>query len=209
MKKALQVIEQSRQQLSALGNIESRTQFGGYALSVEKVVFALINEGELYLRASEALRGYAAERDLPLLVSRKRGMPVILDYYKVDEVLWQNPDHLLRLSEASLQEARNDRDKKNGSQRLKDLPNLSLRIEMMLRQVGICTAAHLRETGAKQSWLKLKALNKHLGLNTLLALQGAISGQHQAALPQAVKTELNEWYLKAIGQAGLPDTLNR
>jgi DNA transformation protein and related proteins len=208
MKKSLQVIEQSRQQLAALGNIESRTQFGGYALSVEKVVFALINEGELYLRASEALRGYVAERALPLLVSRKRGIPVVLDYYKVDDTLWRSPDRLLTLSQASLQEARIHRDMKNISQRLKDLPNLSLRIEMMLRQVGICTAAHLREAGAKQSWLKLKALNKHLGLKTLLALQGAISGQHQAALPQEVKTELNEWYLKAIGQEALPDTLN-
>lgn len=200
MKNAHQVIEQSRQRLSALGNIKSRTQFGGYALSVEKVVFALVNEGELYLRASEALRSYVAERSLPALVSRKRGMAVTLDYYRVDETLWQNPDRLLALSQASLQEARADRETKQLSPRLKDLPNLSLRMEMMLREVGICTVRHLHETGAKESWLKLKALNKNLGLKTLLALQGAISGQHQAALPQAIKAELSEWYQQTISQ---------
>lgn len=209
MKKAHQVIEQSRQQLSALGKIESRTQFGGYALSVEKVVFALVNEGELYLRASEALRSYGANRRLVPLVSRKRGMPVMLDYYKVDESLWQNPDRLLALSRASLQEARASREAKTRSLRLKDLPNLSLRMEMMLRQVGICTVKHLHEVGARQSWLKLKALNKHLGLKTLFALQGAISGQHQAALPQAIKAELSEWYQQTIGQQTPREPLQR
>ncbi|MGE1125654.1 TfoX/Sxy family protein, partial [Pseudomonas zeae] len=53
MKKVNPVVERSRARLAPLGTIESRTQFGGYALAVESVVFALINKDELYLRASE------------------------------------------------------------------------------------------------------------------------------------------------------------
>ncbi|MDL4913426.1 MAG: TfoX/Sxy family DNA transformation protein [Enterobacterales bacterium endosymbiont of Blomia tropicalis] len=198
MKKAHQVVERSRECLASLGKIESRTQFGGYALAVEQVVFALINEDELYLRASEALREYVVKCPLETLVFRKRGIPVNLNYFKVDEALWCNAERLIALSASSLQTAQSELQSRHTSVRLKDLPNLSLRMELMLREVGICTVKHLCETGAKQCWLKLKAINQHVGLNTLLALQGAISGHHHAALPQAVKAELSEWYQNTV-----------
>lgn len=200
MKKHHQVVERSRVQLAPLGKIESRTQFGGYALAVEQVVFALVNEEGLYLRACEALREYVAERPLETLVFRKRGIPVSLNYFKVDEALWRNPEHLLTLSAASLQAAQVELKARHDALRLKDLPNLSLRIEMMLREAGICTVKHLCEIGAKKSWLKLKAINQHVGFKTLLALQGAISGHHQAALPHAVKAELSDWYNATVKQ---------
>lgn len=196
MKKNNPVVEQSKAQLAALGKIESRTQFGGYALAVEKVVFAYINEDALYLRASEALQHYAAQRPLEPLIYRKRGMPVTLSYYKVDKQLWQDADQLLRLSASSLSAARAEAANRLVLLRLKDLPNLSLRMELMLHKVGINSVRLLYEMGSRQSWLKLRAVNKDIGLKTLLALEGAISGHHQAALPAAVREELSACCLK-------------
>lgn len=198
MKKQQRVILRSIQQLAPLGHVQSRTQFGGYALAVERVVFALIKEDQLYLRASEELREYVAEQPLEPLTFRKRGIAVSLNYYKVDDNLWAHPEHLVALSAASLETARREQDDRQGKVRLKDLPNVSLRLEMMLHEIGICTVKHLHEAGAKQCWLKLRRNNHHLGLKTLLALEGAISGHHQAALPQTIKTELGEWYQAAL-----------
>lgn len=198
MKKHQRVILRSIRQLAPLGNIESRTQFGGYALAVERVVFALIKEDQLYLRASEELRQYGAKQPLEPLTFRKRGMAVSLNYFKVDEHLWRHPEDLVALSAASLQTARREQHDRQGKVRLKDLPNVSLRLEMMLHEIGICTVKHLHEVGAKQCWLKLRCNNQHIGLNTLLALEGAISGHHQAALPQTIKAELGEWYQAAL-----------
>lgn len=204
MKKYHRVVEHSRQRLARLGKIESRTQFGGYALTVERVVFALINEDQLYLRASEALREYAVTRQLEPLVFRKRGMPVSLNYYKVDEALWQNPDHLLALSVASLKTARGELDARLVARRLKDLPNLTLRLEMLLHEAGVDSVQLLCEIGARECWLKLKAINQHVGFKTLLALQGAITGRHQAALTQEVKAELDEWYQNVVKTPSSP-----
>jgi DNA transformation protein len=198
MKNRNPVVEQSKMQLSSLGKIESRTQFGGYALTVEKVTFAYINEDALYLRASEALQSYHAKRALEPLVYSKRGMPVQLNYYKVDAKLWQDPEQLLRLSASSLRAAQNEMATRTVTLRLKDLPNLSLRMEMMLHKVGISSVKLLCEIGSRQSWLKLRAMNKHIGLKTLLSLEGAISGHHQAALPAATREALSAWYVKTL-----------
>ena len=198
MKKVNSVVERSRAQLAPLGTIESRTQFGGYALAVESVVFALINKDELYLRASEPLREYITDRPLQPLIFRKRGKLVSLNYFRVDETLWRDPDHLLALSAASLETAQLELQDRQSSPRLKDLPNLSVRMEMMLYEAGIMTVNHLYQMGAKQCWLKLKAINQHVGFQTLLALQGAITGHHAAALPLAIRVELNAWFQRTL-----------
>ena len=198
MKRKNEVVEQSIDALSVLGDIESRTQFGGYALAIERVVFAYIDNDTLYLRASEALRLYAVQRPLEPLVYRKRGIPVTLSYFKVDQQLSQDRRQLIRLSASSLQAAQADAAVKNISLRLKDLPNLSLRMELMLHKAGISSVESLQEMGSRQSWLKLRSVNKHVGLKTLLALEGAISGHHQAALPADVKEALSSWYQERL-----------
>ncbi|KAA6048202.1 competence protein TfoX [Pantoea sp. ICBG 1758] len=198
MKRKNEVVEQSIDALSVLGDIESRTQFGGYALAIERVVFAYIDNDTLYLRASEALRLYAVQRPLEPLVYRKRGIPVTLSYFKVDQQLWQDRRQLISLSASSLQAAQADAAVKHISLRLKDLPNLSLRMELMLHKAGISSVESLQEMGSRQSWLKLRSVNKHVGLKTLLALEGAISGHHQAALPADVKEALSSWYQERL-----------
>lgn len=198
MKRKNEVVEQSIDALSVLGDIESRTQFGGYALAIERVVFAYIDNDTLYLRASEALRLYAVQRPLEPMVYRKRGIPVTLSYFKVDQQLWQDRRQLISLSASSLQAAQADAAVKHISLRLKDLPNLSLRMELMLHKAGISSVESLQEMGSRQSWLKLRSVNKHVGLKTLLALEGAISGHHQAALPADVKEALSSWYQERL-----------
>ncbi|MCU5775150.1 TfoX/Sxy family DNA transformation protein [Erwiniaceae bacterium BAC15a-03b] len=194
MNNSKQRIAQSKHYLAPLGEIDARTQFGGYSLAVEKIVFAVVAEGELYLRACEQIQPYIGAGRMPRLIFHKRGMPVSLNYFRVDEALWAQPETLLALSRSALKRARQQLQEKVDNLRVKDLPNMGLRLEMMLRAVGICTVQSLRAEGSKQCWLKLKAAHKNLGINTLFALEGAITGRHQAALPDAVQQELRDWF---------------
>lgn len=191
-------IASARQQLSALGEISSRSQFGGYSLSVQSVVFALVSEGELYLRACEEVRPYIIEHNMKRLLFTKRGIPVELEYYRVEELLWQKPEELIALSQKCLQGAAQAKATQNKIRRLKDLPNLSLKLEVQLRRAGICTVEMLKEQGAKRCWLKLHAMNRNLGVNILFALHGAIQGMHYEALPLAIKEELRVWYNETV-----------
>ena len=73
--------------------------------AVDEAVFAMVSDGELYLRACEQSAKYCKNAS-SFLTLMKRGRPVLLNYYRVDEGLWQNREKLLQLSSFALDAAR-------------------------------------------------------------------------------------------------------
>jgi DNA transformation protein len=187
-------IRESQENLSTLGDIGYRPLFGGYSLFVDGVIFAMVSEGELYLRACEKCTDYFTKKSAPALQYFKRGLPVQLNYYRVDEELWQDTSQLILLSASALRSARREKSQRKSLSRLKDLPNISLNLEIMLREAGINDSETLKSFGAKRSWIKLKHNKKVVGVKVLLALAGAISGVHEAVLPSGVRLELMDWW---------------
>lgn len=187
-------IHQSQEYLAPLGDVGYRSQFGGYSLTVGDVVFAMVSEGELYLRACEESETYFAKKSAPALIYSKRGKPITLNYYLVDDELWQDKDKLLQLSTNALMTARRQKRVLKNQRRLKDLPNLTSSIEIWLWEAGIADVRTLQAYGAKRSWIKLRSVKKSVGVKMLFALAGAISGTHEAALPAVQRQELLEWY---------------
>lgn len=187
-------IYKSQEYLSPLGDIHHRALFGGYTLAVDDAVFAMVSDGELYLRACEESATYCVKHPSSFLTLVKRGRPVLLNYYRVDEGLWQDRQKLLQLSTYALDAARKERSLRYQRNRLKDLPNLTFQIEVLLYEAGITNEETLRELGAKTSWLKIRSKNRALSIKVLFALEGAIEGMHEAALPANIRRELTEWF---------------
>ncbi|MFS7245958.1 TfoX/Sxy family DNA transformation protein [Rahnella inusitata] len=189
-------ILQCMELFASLGNIRARSQFGGYSLSANRVMFALISDGELYLRASHETEQYFCEQGMERLIYRKRGMAVLLRYFKVSKAQWEKPRALRQMAMLSLRGMQGDIDrrKNNEAGRLKDLPNLTLALERMLWEVGIENSDDLRLQGACVTYEKLCAVKKDLSINILMALEGAILGFHEAALPMASRELLTQWY---------------
>ncbi|WP_299997315.1 TfoX/Sxy family DNA transformation protein [uncultured Cedecea sp.] len=187
-------IRESQESLSTLGDIGYRPLFGGYSLFVDGVIFAMVSGGDLYLRACEQCSDYFTKKSAPALQYFKRGVPIQLNYYRVDDELWQDTNQLIKLSSSALKSARQEKLQRNSLSRLKDLPNISLNLEIMLREAGINDSETLKSFGAKRSWIKLKNNKKAVGVKVLLALAGAISGVHEAVLPSSVRLELMDWW---------------
>ncbi len=189
-------ILQCMELFASLGNIRARSQFGGYSLSANRLMFALVSDGELYLRASHETEEYFCEQGMERLIYRKRGMAVLLRYFKVSKAQWEKPRALRRMAMLSLRGMQRDIDrrKNNEAGRLKDLPNLTLALERMLWEVGIENSDDLRLQGACVTYEKLCAVKKDLSINILMALEGAILGFHEAALPMASRELLTQWY---------------
>lgn len=187
-------ILQSKFSFSSLGEITTRSQFGGYSIAANKTIFGLISGGELYLRANKDCEAHFHARNMQHLIYTKRGMPVPLNYYLIDDALWDDHAALLRLATMALDGAQQDKLARERCVRLKDLPNLNHDLERMLWKAGIRNVDELQKHGAKVCYLKLKAVSKHASVNVLLALAGAICRTHQAALPKGIRNELLEWF---------------
>ncbi|WP_127958994.1 TfoX/Sxy family protein [Serratia microhaemolytica] len=193
--KSEQRVEQAKVQFSALGNIATRPQFGGYALLADGTLFAMVDEGELYLRATKNLEPTFRARGMRNMTHSKRGIPITMRYYRVDENLWLALQELCLLAYRAICEARAElKQKTRHCGNLKDLPNIDATTVRWLWRVDIKNSYELRLLGAKNSFLRLQTLPKKPGLKTLLELAGALSGYHPEVLPPTQREELTEWF---------------
>lgn len=73
-------------------------------------------------------------------------------------------------------------------------PNIGPVVEAQLNEVGITTLEQLKETGSKQAWLKIRAIDDSACIHRLLGMEGAIRGIRKSQLPEETKEELREFY---------------
>lgn len=189
-------IYQSQEYLSPLGKVHYRALFGGYSLAIDNTVFAMVADGDLYLRVCEQSAPYRVNHPTSLLTLQKRGRPILLNYYRVDDALWSDRQTLLHLSSFSLQDAQQEKARRGGVKRLKDLPNITFHLEMLLMEVGIRTEEDLRTLGAELAWLKIREKKRYLSVKLLYALEGAIAGMHEARIAVQRRQQLTDWFNK-------------
>lgn len=186
-------IHQCEEYLSALGPVRHRALFGGYSLSVDDTVFAMVAHGELYLRVCEQSKAWHAPGPQRLLVLNKRGRPVSLNYYFVDAALWQDKSLLLQMSAMSLRGAQEEKNQRGGAHRLRNLPNITFQLEVLLAEAGITDLNTLQSLGAVAVWFRLRNIRKDLSTSVLFALEGAIEGIHSARIPSLRRQHLLDW----------------
>lgn len=80
-------------------------------------------------------------------------------------------------------------------ERLTDLPNIGPVLAGKLEKIGITTQKQLREMGAEEVFLRIRAqVNPTACLHQLEALAGAAAGVKKSLLPPERKAELKSWY---------------
>lgn len=78
---------------------------------------------------------------------------------------------------------------------LSDLPNVGKVLEENLRRVGIETPQQLREAGAEEAFLRIRAsVDPGACLHMLYGIQGAIDGIPDKHLSQDAKEKLKAFY---------------
>src|SRR5436190_2170952 len=102
-------IDRTQKHLLPMGDIQYGALFGGYSLYINDTVFAMVAEGNLYLRACEQNEEYFLREQLPTLSFSRRGRQISLKYYLVGEALWREPAQLLALSWQALDGARQEK----------------------------------------------------------------------------------------------------
>jgi len=84
-------VEYLKEVFSAFGFVEPRRMFGGYGIFHKGLMFALVADEVLYLKADETLATFFEERGLDQFQYDKRGKTVKMSFYMAPEEIFDDP----------------------------------------------------------------------------------------------------------------------
>ncbi|MDE1513707.1 MAG: TfoX/Sxy family DNA transformation protein [Vibrio sp.] len=187
------VLKDSMRLFEQLGRVKSRSMFGGFGIFVDDTMFALVVNDTLHIRADEASIEKFKQQGYAPYVYKKRGFPVVTKYYALPDNCWSDPASILTEAHTALGVAKAERKMQAQTKpdRLKDLPNLRLATERMLKKAGIETVASLQSNGSVAAYKAIQRTHTaEVSLELLWALEGAIEGKHWSVIPQQRRDEL-------------------
>ncbi|CCO44204.1 putative DNA transformation protein TfoX [Vibrio nigripulchritudo SOn1] len=164
-------------------NKEMISMFGGMTFFSEQTPFACYAKGSLYLRASDKMKkklDSSGVEPMTYLKKSSNGQHVVKTrYYPIPRDILENENSLLRAAKQACREAKEEKALQARTEvRIKDLPNMQLNTERMLKRVGIHTTSQLREIGAQEAFSKLQCLYEELSSELYFKIEGAIVGKH-------------------------------
>lgn len=187
------VLKESLRLFNCFGSVKSRSMFGGFGIFAGETMFALVVNDKLHLRANAKNEEEFKQAGMKPYVYKKRGFPVVTKHYAIPDEWWNEPEKILEQAKRSFTAAKQDKEtkSKSGPSRIKDLPNLRLANERMLKKAGITTVDQLFEAGALNAYKALQETHQGtVSLELLWALEGAVSGQHWSVISQQRRSEL-------------------
>jgi DNA transformation protein len=78
------------------GSVQVRAMFGGYGVSREGASFAIVADGEVFLKADDASRAQFAAAGSTPFVYQAKGKPVTMSYWRIPEIALDDPDEMRR-----------------------------------------------------------------------------------------------------------------
>lgn len=85
-------VELVRETLEPFGAVRARRMFGGYGLYHQDLMFGLVADGILYLKADEESVSWFRDAGLSPFQYMKKGRPVRLSYFAAPEEIFEDAD---------------------------------------------------------------------------------------------------------------------
>ncbi|CAH1598895.1 putative DNA transformation protein TfoX2 [Vibrio jasicida] len=178
----------------ATNKIRIQSMFGLRGIFFSGIFLGYLDhkENNIYLRECTLTKKLAKEfGELKTYVMTKRHFEANQKVYLVPKSYYEDTKSL----EAMLRSAYLDRleiettNELNRELRIKDLPNMTLSIERMLKEVDINTPEELFEIGSQAAFARILK-NKSVNSKLILKIEGAITGKHEAVIPSTRRSEL-------------------
>jgi len=85
-------VEYLKEVFSEFGSVEPRRMFGGYGVFHKGLMFALVADDVLYLKADETISSHFTERELEQFSYEKQGKSFKMSYYMAPEDIFDDPE---------------------------------------------------------------------------------------------------------------------
>lgn len=185
-----------KQEFSCIEDISLRSFFGGFSLNSESVMFAWVDQDDVYLRAHDKYRSMFVELGMQPLDLVFDGSHKLLDYYKASDALRQDRKKLHNIVKMVIEYAKQDLDEKVAKyqSRLKSLPNMTVSLEKLMVSSDITDIETFKEVGYLETFYRIKSKNPKLTINVLFGLYGALHDRHVGTLSSESKEEIELAY---------------
>ncbi|MDF2152383.1 TfoX/Sxy family DNA transformation protein [Vibrio sp. CAU 1672] len=174
-------------------NYQKRSMFGGIGLFTNDAMFALVSNGCCYIRGGDGLDDTFAALDCEKYKHVKKQTTATVNYYDITNLFESRYDGLDELLQRSIQCSVNARrlQKSSASKRLRDLPNMQLTLERMVKKAGVEDVDTFLELGAVEVFNKVRvAYGSDVDLKLLWKFAGAIDGVHWKLIQEPRKKQL-------------------
>ncbi|MGF1725547.1 TfoX/Sxy family DNA transformation protein [Photobacterium nomapromontoriensis] len=179
--------------LHEFGEFEKRSMFGGTGIFLNAAMYAIITDRALYLRGGDALDETLISLGCEKFRHIKRSTTAVVNYYDITDIYLQNRDQCAVLVKESIAVSVTEKAYKlsDKSKRIRDLPNMRLTLERMVKKAGIPDVTSFVSLGAVEVYRKVRqSQGKDLDVKLLWMFAGAIDGCHWTLLKDDHKERL-------------------
>ena len=85
-------VEYLKEVFSEFGPVQPSRMFGGYGIFCKGLMFALVADDTLYLKADETIAQHFTERELEQFSYEKQGKAFKMSYYMAPEDIFDDPE---------------------------------------------------------------------------------------------------------------------
>lgn len=179
--------------VSNFSEYQKRSMFGGIGLFSNDAMFALVSNDCCYLRGGNGLDAEFTQLNCEKYKHVKKQTTATVNYYDVTELFdsgFAGLDELLQKSiNCSIKERKYQ--KSSASRRLRDLPNMQLTLERMVKKAGIDDVDTFLELGPVEVFNKVRvAYGSDVDVKLLWKFAGAIDGIHWKLIQEPRKKQL-------------------
>ncbi len=179
--------------VNQFGEHQKRSMFGGIGLFQNDAMFALLSEDCVFIRGGKLLDKKLTGLDCEKYRHVKKQTTATVNYYDITDIFTSEHPELDSIIRTSIDNSIQQRSfkKSSASRRLRDLPNMQLTLERMVKKAGVDDVSMFMQLGASEVFNKVReAYGNDVDLKLLWKFAGAIDGIHWKLLQEPRKQQL-------------------
>ncbi|WP_070964689.1 TfoX/Sxy family protein [Vibrio sonorensis] len=171
-------------------SLEYKSMFGMNGMFAWGVMFGVVHNGELYIKANGLMREQFEDGGMKRLEMPESKMVKKNHFYLLDELYYTDELKLMSIIIKSICFTYHD-SLKHDTEKLRYLPNIGVHMEKKLNSIGIYSSSDLVALGTVNVCKKLsKKYVNSCNFKVLSRIEGAIKGVHYSLIPKSRTIEI-------------------
>ncbi|USD64150.1 TfoX/Sxy family DNA transformation protein [Vibrio sp. SCSIO 43136] len=175
------------------GQYQKRSMFGGVGLFLDGAMFALITNDVIFIRGGGSLDKRLNDLGCEKYRHVKKQTTATVNYYDITELFESGNQELVEMIHQSIKLSIEHRAKQNAKEnrRLRDLPNMQLTLERMVKKSGVEDVNAFLSLGAVDVFKRVRnTYGKEVDIKLLWKFAGAVRGCHWKLIQEHQQQEL-------------------